>query len=140
MEYKKFDHTILARIDRGEEIQEQLREIALKEHIRLASISALGAINSFTAGVFNTETKTYASNHFQGAFEIVSLTGTITTMDGEYYAHLHISAGDASGKVFGGHLNAATVSATCEMVITLIDGQVDRRFNEEAGLNLFDFQ
>lgn len=43
-------------------------------------------------------------------------------------------------QVFGGHLNKAIVSATCEMVITLIDGRVDRRFEEEVGLNLFQFQ
>ena len=139
MEYKRFGSTIIARMDPGEEIQEQLRAIALAEHIQLASVSALGAINDFTVGVFNTETKVYASNRFQGPYEIVSLTGTITTMDGEYYAHLHMSAGDGSGKVFGGHLNAATVSATCEMVITVIDGQVNRRFSQEVGLNLFQF-
>ena len=59
--------------------------------------------------------------------------------DSEYYAHLHMSAGDAEGNVFGGHLNTAIVSATCEMVITLIDGRVKRKFNDEVGLNLFDF-
>lgn len=43
------------------------------------------------------------------------------------------------GHVFGGHLNEATVSATCEMVIQIIDGKVDRYFDEEIGLNLFRF-
>lgn len=52
------------------------------------------------------------------AFEIVSLTGTINTMDEEFYCHLHMSAGDDKGHVFGGHLNRALVSATCEMIIT----------------------
>ena len=50
-----------------------------------------------------------------------------------------MSAADAEGKVFGGHLNSATVSATCEMVIELIDGRVDRKFSDEVGLNLFSF-
>ena len=91
MEYKRFDNTIFARIDKGEEILEQLKEIALQEHIKLASVSALGAINDFTVGVFKTTEKKYDANEFQGYYEITSLTGTITTMNGEHYAHLHMS-------------------------------------------------
>ena len=116
MEYKVFGNTVVARIDRGEEILDKLRELAEKEQIKLASVQALGATNDFTVGVFNTETKQYAANHFTGSFEIVSLCGTVNTMDGKFYAHLHMSAGDEKGQVFGGHLNRAMVSATCEMV------------------------
>ena len=68
-------------------------------------------------GVFRTEQKIYQSNEFQGDFEIVSLVGTINTMNHEFYCHLHMSAGNEKGQVFGGHLNQAIVSATCEMVI-----------------------
>ena len=139
MEYRKFDSTIIARIDKGEEILEKVKEIALKENIKLASISALGAVNDFTVGVFKTNEKKYYSNSFQGYFEITSLTGTINTMNGEFYTHIHMSAGNEKGEVFGGHLNRAVVSATCEMVITIIDGSVDRYFDEDIGLNLFKF-
>jgi len=139
MEYRRFGNTIVARIDRGEEILAAIREIAGTEHIQLASVSALGATNDFTVGVYNVDEKQYHANDFKGNFEIVSLTGTINTMDGEFYTHLHMSAGDEKGQVFGGHLNRAVVSAVCEMVITVIDGVVDRRFSEEIGLNLFRF-
>ncbi len=139
MDYRRFQQTIYLRIDKGEEILEQLKAVALKENIRLASISALGAVNDFTVGVFKTAEKQYYGNRFQGDHEIVSLTGTITTMDGQFYAHLHMSAGNDKGEVFGGHLNQAIVSATCEMVIQITDGTVERAFNEEIGLNLFRF-
>lgn len=139
MEYRRFNNTIVARIDKGEEILEKVKEIALKEDIKLANLNALGATNDFTVGVLNVENKQYVSNNFHGNYEIVSLTGTINTKDGEFYTHLHMSAGNDKGEVFGGHLNRAVVSVTCEMVINIIDGTVDRYFDEEIGLNLFKF-
>ena len=139
MDYRRFGKTIIARIDRGEEVLTQLKAIALNEEIKLASVRALGATDDFTVGVFKVDEKKYYANHFTGDFEIVSLTGTISTMNGEYYAHLHMSAGDEQGRVFGGHLNEALISATCEMVIEVIDGQVDRVRDENVGLNLFHF-
>ena len=139
MEYRKFNQTIVARLDKGEEILEKIKEIALKENITLANLNALGATNDFTVGVFDVEEKKYASNTFKGNYEIVSLTGTINTMNEEFYTHVHMSAGDSDGKVFGGHLNRAIVSATCELVINIIEGRVDRSASEEIGLNLFQF-
>lgn len=139
MEYRKFDNTMIVRIDKGEEILAEIKELAIKENIKLASVAALGAVNDFTVGVFNVEEKKYYSNRFKGNFEIVSLVGTINTMNDEFYAHVHMSAGNDKGQVFGGHLNRAVVSATCEMVITIINGKVDRCFSEEIGLNLFKF-
>lgn len=137
MKYKRFGNTLVVRIDRGEEILDRLHELSEKESIKLASVSALGATNDFTVGVFNTSEKKYYSNEFKGAFEIVSLTGTISTMDGAFYAHLHMSAGNEKGEVFGGHLNRAMISATCEMIVSVIDGEVDRYHDDDVGLNLF---
>lgn len=139
MEYRRFGDTLVVRIDRGEEIAEQVRAVAEKEKLRLASVEALGAVDDFTVGVYNVEQKHYAAKRFQGPFEIVSLAGTVNTMDGEFYQHLHMSAGDGSGAVFGGHLNRAVVSATCEMIIRVIDGEVDRFKDPATGLNLFRF-
>ena len=139
MEYRRFADTYIVRMDRGEEILEELRVFAEKEGIRLASVTALGAVKDFTVGVFDTAAKVYKSNRFQGVYEIVSLVGTINTKDGAFYCHLHMCAADQEGHAFGGHLNEAVVSATCELVVTCLPGQTDRVFSDEIGLNLISF-
>ena len=139
MEYGRFGDTVLLRIDRGEEIIETVKRVAEKERIRLASVEALGAVDDFTVGVYDVAAKRYDSKTFTGAFEIVSLVGTITEKDGAFYQHLHMSAGNRDCEVFGGHLNRAVVSATCEMVIRILPGAVDRAPDPETGINLIRF-
>lgn len=139
MEYRKFGDTYIVRIDRDEEILTQLKVFAEAEGVKLASVTALGAVKDFTVGVFDTGAKVYKSNRFQGVYEIVSLVGTINTMDGAFYCHLHMCAADQEGRAFGGHLNEAVISATCELVISCLPGRTDRVFSDEVGLNLIAF-
>ena len=67
------------------------------------------------------------------------MTGTLTQKDKAPYLHVHLSAGDSKGNVFGGHLNRAVVSATAEIVLQILPGQVGRKFSDRIGLNLFEF-
>ena len=139
MEYKRFENTIILRMDRGEEILETLKTIALKENIKLASVSAIGACDHFVAGVYSIPEQKYYKNEFNGVFEITALVGNINTMNGEYYAHLHITCADEKCNCLGGHLNEARISATCEMIINIIEGNVDRVKNPDTGINVFKF-
>ena len=139
MDYRKFGDTYLLRIDRGEEIVEQVLLFAEKENVVLADVSALGATDDFTVGVFDLTEKQYYPHTYTGNHEIVSLTGTLTTKDGKHYQHLHLSAGNAKGDVVGGHLTRAVVSATCEMTVRVLPGRVDRVFDEALGINLIQF-
>ena len=139
MQCRRFGNKYFVRIDRGEEIMSSLKNFCEKEKITLAEVKALGAVDDFNVGLFDVETKQYHKNHFQFPAEITSLWGTVTTKDGNFYAHIHMSAGDKDGHVFGGHLNNARVSATCEMIVEVSEGTVERKFSEEIGLNLFEF-
>lgn len=140
MDYRRFNNTIIARIDRGEEVHEKLKEIADKENIKLATIYGLGATNKFRIGSFKVSNKDYTEHDFEGDFEILSLIGSISTKDGEYYPHLHISCGDDKGSVFGGHLKMAYISVTCELTINIVDGIVERKMDEETGINIYNFK
>jgi predicted DNA-binding protein with PD1-like motif len=57
-------------------------------------------------------------------------------MNDEVYLHLHVNICNAEHHSFGGHLTKALVSVTFEGVIELIDGDVDREFDKNTGMNL----
>ena len=139
MDYRKFGTTYVMRLDPGDEILEKVLWLAAVENIKLATVTGLGAVDNVTLGIFTPDTKQYKANMFHADFEIVSLTGTITTQRGRPYAHLHMAVGDLSARVYGGHLNRAVVSATAEIIMNVIPGEVERQPDAKIGLNLMHF-
>lgn len=139
MQLKTFGKTLIVRLDPGDEIISSLQKIIEKQEIPLATVSGIGAVNDVTIGLFDPETKVYTKNDLQINLEIVSLAGNISTMDGKPYLHLHLAVADKEARVYGGHLNKAVVSATAEIIITPIDGVINRVFSEKIGLNIIDF-
>ncbi len=137
MKYKKIENHYIVRIDKGEEVIAKITELCLKENIALGSITGIGATNNVTIGLYDTEAKKYNKNTLLEPLEITSLTGNISTMDGKPYLHLHITVGNKENIVYGGHLNECFISATCELHILKIDGEMDRYFDPEIGLNLY---
>ncbi len=140
LQYKRFETVLAVRLDAGEEILSCLAVLCEKEKIRLGTITGLGAVNTITIGLFDTKEKKYYSTKLEGDFEIVSLTGNISQMESKVYLHCHGAFSDITGKTLGGHLNEAWVSATAELFITVINGTVEREFNQQVGLNLFAFE
>ena len=70
MEYKRFYDAIVVRLDKGEEILEQMRELAMMEKIHLASVQGIGAVDKFTIGVFDTQAKQFCPREYTGCYEI----------------------------------------------------------------------
>lgn len=140
MEYRRFGNKIVVRLDRGEEVCAKLLELAQLEDIRTAAVSGIGATNDVALGVFDTQTKVYHKTRYVEDFEIGSVTGNLSRQGDKPYLHLHAVIGSpVMGECHAGHLNAATISATCELMIDVIDGEVNREFSEETGLNLYKF-
>jgi predicted DNA-binding protein with PD1-like motif len=140
MEFRKFGNKYFLRLDKGEEIIETLKKFCSDQKIKLGWIKGIGAAGNITIGLFETSIKEYHSVELKGDFEITSLLGNITTMEGEPYLHLHINLGDREYQTWGGHLSRGVISGTGEIMIEAIEGEVDREFSEEIGLNLFKFK
>ena len=139
MDYRKFGTTYVMRLDPGDEIVEKVIWLAAVEQIKLATVTGLGAVDNVALGIYSPDTKQFKANMIHADFEIVSLTGTITTQKNRPYAHLHMAVGALSARVFGGHLNRAVVSASAELVIQPIPGEIDRQPDAQIGLNLMHF-
>ena len=139
MEYRKFGKRYVVRIDRGEEVIAKLKELCEKEEISLASIEGLGAADHVVVGLYNVEKKEYKQRVFDEEMEITSIIGNITLQGKKVYQHIHITVCNADLQAFGGHLNECRISGTCELFLTVLDGQVGRKYDDVTGLNLFDF-
>jgi len=139
MKAKKINDKIIVRIDKGEEIIESLTRVCKDYDVKAGSMRGIGATNKVTIGLFDVDKKKYFSKELTGNYEIAPLVGNISRMNNEPYLHVHINVCDEHHHSFGGHLNAAIVSATCEIIIDCIDEDIIREFDEETGLNLLKF-
>ncbi len=140
MEYRVYGNDLVIRIERGEEILESLQTVCRREGITLGSVSGLGAVGEATLGVFNRDTFAYEQQTFTGDLEIAACGGSVSTMEGKIYLHLHMVVSNVTkGICHGGHLSRGVVSLTGEFLLHKIDGQVERAYSPEVGLNLFRF-
>ena len=137
VQYKKLGNTYMLRIDYGEEILQSLKQMCEQEGIRLAQVSAIGAVDHAVVGVYDLQEKRYYQENTEGFMEIASLSGSVTEMNNQPYIHLHVTMADQKNLLHGGHAIELRVGATCEMFVRVLDGQVTREKNEELGINLW---
>ncbi len=136
MKFKKFGSKWVVSINIGEEVVETLKKFCEDNKIKLGTINGIGAVKKATIGFYNLETKKYYPKELDGDYEITSLLGNISTMNGEVYLHLHINLADSNYNTLGGHLNSAVIGGVGEFIIEEIEGEIERGFNEDVGLNL----
>ena len=139
MEYKRYNDKIVLRLDEDDEIIESVKEVALNEKITSASVSGIGATADFTVGIFNLKIGEYNKHSYSSNHEITSLTGNITEVDGKPYVHLHITAA-GDGNFVGGHLIAAKISLTAEIIIDVISADITRVHDEKLKINTLFFK
>lgn len=139
MQYIKRGNFYAVRLNKGDEIIEAITSFCKKEAITAAFISGIGAVNHAEIGCFEASKKEYHKNILNEDLEILSLAGNLTTKDKKPYVHIHITLANSEAKTFGGHLNKAIVSVTCEILVQTIEAAIDREFNSEIGINLMKF-
>ncbi len=138
MKHKIYGDVFVMRFFKGEEIIKEMTDFLNRNKIMLASFSGIGAASSAILGFYSLKDKKYSWKEFTGEYEIISITGNVSLLDGKPFVHAHIMICDSKHNCFGGHLKEAVMGATAEIVLKPIKGKIERKLDEEIGLNLLD--
>jgi predicted DNA-binding protein with PD1-like motif len=109
------------RLKPGQDLKQEIQKLVNEKQIKAGWISTCaGSLANYNIRFANQPNGSMDSGHF----EIVSLTGTISTNG----SHLHISISDSTGKTIGGHLmDGCIIYTTAEIVILSSDAFVFKR-------------
>ena len=122
----------------GDEAFSGLLEFAEKYHITSAHFTAIGAVNGATLGWFDPQRKMYKKIPVEGQHEVIGMSGDIALYQGKPVVHTHMLLGTSDGTTLGGHVLAANVSPTLEVMVTVDPIAMQKRFDPDTDLTLID--
>lgn len=138
MTYRKVSNQFLLRLDQDENFFSAMERFVIDSSVQSGKFSGIGSFKNCELGYYNLKNKEYQKQSFPETNEVVNLLGNLSTLSGKPFLHAHVSISDQNFNVKGGHLFAATVGATLEIVFEEFSSDIDRKLNQEIGLNLLD--
>jgi uncharacterized protein len=103
--------TVAFRLKPGDDLKKSIEKVVAEKKLQAGWISTcVGSLTQYQLRFANQPNGHMDNGHF----EIVSLTGTVSTNG----CHLHMSISDSTGKTIGGHLmDSCIIYTTAEIVI-----------------------
>jgi predicted DNA-binding protein with PD1-like motif len=120
--------TYTFRLKAGQDLFDEIEAFVKERHIEAGCV--LSSVGSLTHATLRLANRDYY-NEYEGHFEIVSMTGTVSI----HGSHLHVSISDGDGATVGGHLvSGCKIYTTAEMVLAVFEGVVYKReFAADSG-------
>jgi uncharacterized protein len=129
--------TFVLIFETGDEILSGLSRFAGEQKLADSSFHAIGALSRAQLGWFNWETKKYEiAVDLDEQVELLSLIGDIALEKGKPKVHAHMVVSRRDGTAHGGHLLAAHVRPTCELILTESPAHLQKQIDPESGVAL----
>jgi predicted DNA-binding protein with PD1-like motif len=122
----------------GDEAFSGLLAFAQKYNLTSAHFTAIGAVSGATLGWFDPQRKMYKKIPVNGQHEVVGMSGDIALYQGKPVVHTHMVVGAPDGTTRAGHVLAAYVSPTLEVMVTVDPATMQKRFDPDTDLTLID--
>ena len=131
------ERTFAVVFDKGDEAVEGLTAFAREQRLSASRFTGLGAFSDAVLGFFDWQKKDYRRIRIDEQVEVVALIGDVALDErDEPKLHPHVVVSKADGTAHGGHLLAAHVRPTLEVVVTESPAHLRRRMDAETGLPL----
>jgi predicted DNA-binding protein with PD1-like motif len=120
--------TYTFRLKSGQDLFDALEAFVNENQIEAGCV--LCSVGSLTHARLRLANRDYF-NEYEGHFEIVSITGTVSI----HGSHIHVSISDGDGVTIGGHLVAGCkIYTTAEIVLAVFEDQVyKRKYAKDSG-------
>jgi uncharacterized protein len=121
----------------GDEVMSSLQDFINREKISAAAFTAIGALSDAVLLYFDWDKKSYQKIPVNEQVEVASMIGDVAEgPDGTPSLHIHLVVGTRGGAAMAGHLGAAHVRPTLEVVITESPAHLRKVKDAETGLAL----
>ena len=109
------------RLKPAQDLFDSIEEFVKQKNIQAGCVlSSVGSLTHATLRLANRNTY----NEYEGHFEIVSMTGTVSI----HGSHIHVAISDGDGVTIGGHLvSGCKIYTTAEIVLLELDDVVYKR-------------
>lgn len=134
MEYVEERDRIVVRMDRGDQIMDELERLREECEISGAFFFGIGAVDEVTLGHYDVGMEDYKEETFEEDFEVPVFAGNI----GPDKIHAHIQLGRRDFTTLGGHFADGQVSGTFEVVVVPVETDLTHRYDVSTGLDVFD--
>jgi predicted DNA-binding protein with PD1-like motif len=139
MEFRKTEYGYYLKFDKDEKLHKTLETFMRDHNIQGGFYHGLGALKHCELGFYHLDKKEYHRETFNGEYELLNLTGSLSWFNDEPVVHSHVTLGDVNFNAFGGHLFEADVAVTVELALTTYKEKILRTPVPDIGLNLITF-
>ena len=123
---------------RGDEALSGLTDFAIKNGVKDAHFTAIGAVKSATVAWLDQERKMYHPIPVAEQVEVLSMIGDIAAFEGKPVVHCHVVLGRQDGSTVGGHVFELNVFPTLEVFVTANTSGLRKKMDAGSGIKVID--
>jgi|JI10StandDraft_1071094.scaffolds.fasta_scaffold04200_13 predicted DNA-binding protein with PD1-like motif len=138
MKFVDTNRGYILKIEPGEELLSCLSEFVEKNRIPSGYFQGIGGVTNVKLGYFDLKKNDYIHHFFKGDYELITISGNISDVEGKPFVHAHGVFSDAEYQTFAGHVFEAIATITAEIFLFPLDVALIRHSHKSFNFKELD--